>query len=259
MNWTAEEKMRMLFTLRQQGVTDTAVLTAMERIDRSFDPERDFVLVAADRDWHPGVIGIVASRLVARYHRPAIVIALNGEGRGRGSGRSIEALDLAAALRDCSGDLLRCGGHAMAAGLDIEETRVDAFRSRLNSVVAARFGGQVPPPVLSIDAWIGFHEADESLLAALDRAKPYGQGNPAPVWAVRGVEVESWQVLKDKHVRLRLRGGNVSHNAIGFNLAERGRPEGAVDVAFELRRDTWNGRNGLQLHVRDFRSVETGG
>ena len=238
----------------EQGI----VAGAVARIEADFDPARDFAIVVADPAWHPGVIGIVASRLVARYNRPAVVIALNGEGGGRGSCRGIEAVDLALALRECSGLLGRCGGHAMAAGLDIEASRVDEFRVRFNEVIALRVNGRVPPPVLPVDAWLPLDEADEVLLDCIERARPCGQGNPAPVWAARDVAVEDWQVMKEKHVRLRLRQGAAVCAAVGFNLAARGRPEGRVDVAFEVRRDTWNGRNGIQLQLRDFRPAGAG-
>ncbi|OQW97122.1 MAG: single-stranded-DNA-specific exonuclease RecJ, partial [Verrucomicrobia bacterium A1] len=241
----------------RQEIERTIVDTAMARIDAVFDPAGDFALVVADRAWHPGVIGIVASRLVARYNRPAVVIALNDEGGGRGSCRGIPSVDLAAALRDCADLLHRCGGHAMAAGLDIDADRVDAFRTRLNEIVKARVNGRVPDPELSVDAWLRLEEADEELIGHIEKARPCGQGNPAPVWAARDVEVEDWKVMKEKHVRLRLRQGAEIRTAVGFNLAARGRPAGCIDIAFELRRDTWNGRNGLQLQLRDFRP--TGG
>ncbi len=237
----------------RQELEQAIVAAAMERIDAQYDPARDFALVVADPDWHPGVIGIVASRLVARYHRPAVVIALNGEGGGRGSCRGIESVDLAAALRECSTLLGRCGGHAMAAGLDIEAKRVDEFRARFNEVVATRVNGRIPPPVQPVDAWLSLDEADESLLECIELARPCGQGNPAPVWAARDVEVEDWQVMKEKHVRMRVRQGPAVAQAVGFNLASRGRPDGPLDIAFELRRNTWNGRSSLQLQLRDFR------
>jgi single-stranded-DNA-specific exonuclease len=237
----------------RQELEQAIVASAMERIDANYDPARDFALVVADPGWHPGVIGIVASRLVARYNRPAVVIALDGEGGGRGSCRGIESVDLAAALRDCSALLGRCGGHAMAAGLDIEANRVDEFRTRFNSVIAARVNGRVPPPVLPVDSWMTLDEADEGLLDCIERARPCGQGNPAPVWAVRDVEVETWQIMKEKHVRVRVRQGAAVCSAVGFNFAARGRPEGRIDIAFELRRNTWNGRSSLQLQLRDFR------
>jgi len=240
----------------RQDLEQAIVADAMGRIDADYDPARDFALVVADRDWHPGVIGIVASRLVSRYHRPAVVIALNDEGGGRGSCRGIEPVDLAAALRECSALLGRCGGHAMAAGLDIEASRVDEFRARFNEVIAARVNGRIPPPVQPVDAWIALDEADEGLLDCLDGVSPCGQGNPAPVWAARGVAVEDWQVMKEKHVRMRLRQGPAVAQAVGFNLASRGCPDGPLDIAFELRRNTWNGRSSLQLQLRDFRPAE---
>lgn len=242
----------------RQEIERAIVDAAMARIDPVFDPARDFAIVVADRAWHPGVIGIVASRLVARYNRPAVVIALDDEGGGRGSCRGIAAVDLAAALRECADLLHRCGGHAMAAGLDIDASRVDEFRVRLNGIVAARVNGRVPDPELPVDAWLQLEEADEDLIGHIEKARPYGQGNPAPVWAARDVEVENWQVMKEKHVRLRLRQGAEVRAAIGFNLAARGRPEGRIDIAFELRRNTWNGRTSLQLQLRDFRPAGAG-
>lgn len=241
---------------KRQSVERSIVESAEEQILKDFSPERDFGLVIAGIAWHPGVIGIVASRLVRRFHRPVAVIAL-GDGDGaalaRGSCRGIEGVDLAACLHECAPVLTRYGGHAMAAGLDIEPGRVGEFRDRFNAGIARQTGGSLPPPLFSVDAWVQLGEADERLLDAQNLARPFGQDHPAPVWAVRGASITGWSVLKGGHVRLSIEQNGVHRPAIAFGWGDRPAPAGPVDAAFELRNNTWNGRTSLQLQIKDIR------
>lgn len=235
----------------RQGIERKMVQEAIEEIDGWFDEKKHFGLVAAREGWHPGVIGIVASRLVNRYNRPVVVIGMDG-GSGRGSCRSIHAFNILDGLGACSDLLKQFGGHAMAAGLEIEASSLDEFKQRFNETVAAQLTGSDLRPVLEIDCELTVDEVNEELLAAIGRAGPFGQEHPEPVWAVRGVRALNPRILKEKHLKLTLTDGRHRIDAIGFNMAEK-LPDGPVDAAFTLQENTWNGRTSLQLNLKDLR------
>jgi single-stranded-DNA-specific exonuclease len=209
----------------------------------------------AGADWHEGVIGIVASRLVERYHRPVVLIA-GAEGDWKGSGRSIPAFDLHAALGACSGLLGRWGGHRAAAGLSIPEENVDAFAEAFARHAGAALDEEDLEPVISIDAVVA-RDAQLSLdlCAELARLAPFGLGNPAPALLAPGCKLaELATVGEGKHLRFRIRrddrdGGS----AIAFGQGSRLdalRPDVLYDVAFRLEENHWNGAVSPQLVVR---------
>jgi len=234
----------------ERETSDAAVV----ELDQRFDPEKHFAVVVARKGWHPGVVGIVASRLCERYGRPAIVIACDEEGKGKGSCRSIEGFNIADALGECSDLLLRCGGHAMAAGLEVDVAQLDAFTARFNEVAAASLRGKDLRRTLRVDAWIDLAEADEALLSGMARLRPFGHGNPGPIWGVRGVRVvSSPRILKEKHVKFTVASGSVERECIGFGLGHREIGEGLLDLAFQLNMNHFRGRDTLQLSLKDFR------
>lgn len=240
----------------RQEVEAAIVAEAMALLDADFDPDRHFGLVAARPGWHAGVVGIVASRVVQRYARPAIVIAL-GDESGRGSGRSIEDFDLHAALTDCGSHLMKFGGHAMAAGLEIAGCNVEAFRASFNEAAARRLKGRDLRPVQRIDVWMdALGEADDRLLELLDAMRPFGIGNTTPVWGVRQVRIvgEPRYVGADRqHAKLVLAQGSAQRDAIWFGAGGRELPAGPIDVAFQLRRNDYLGRSRPDLHIQDLR------
>ncbi|MCU0857053.1 MAG: single-stranded-DNA-specific exonuclease RecJ [Pontiellaceae bacterium] len=239
----------------RQAIEKEMVREAIEEIDSYFDGTKNFGLVIAREGWHTGVIGIVASRLVARYGRPVAVIGMDGQ-TGRGSCRSIDTCNILDGLEACAGLLTRFGGHAMAAGLDIEEPDLDAFKALFNEAVAGQIRNRDLQPVLEIDRVITLADADELLMNGIRRAGPFGQDNPEPVWAVFGVNVADSRILKEKHLKLALSDGAVRREAIGFNLAEK-LPSGPVDLAFTLQENDWNGRTTIQLNLRDLRPAHS--
>jgi len=253
---TADEKARFLESANRerQAIEKEIVQEAVEEIDGWFDETKHFGLVIAREGWHIGVIGIVASRLVQRYGRPVAVIGMEN-GSGRGSCRSIDAFNLLDGLNACSGLLTQFGGHAMAAGLDIETKNLDAFQKKFNAFAAKELKDADLRPVLNIDQKIELSEADAALMDGLKRTGPFGQDNPEPIWAVLNADVADSRILKEKHLKLALSVGNTRVDAIGFNMAEK-LLAGAVDVAFTLQENTWNGRTTLQLNLKDIRPAE---
>ncbi len=253
---TADEKACFLdqANRERQAIEKEIVKEAMEEIEKTFDAEKDFGLVIAREGWHIGVIGIVASRLVRCYGRPVAVIGMDN-GSGRGSCRSIDAFNLLDGLNACSGLLKQFGGHAMAAGLDIEEQNLEAFKEQFNAFAKEQLKDADLRPVLKIDQKIELSEANVALMDGLKRTGPFGQDNPEPVWAICGVTVDDSRILKEKHLKLALSDGNSRIDAIGFNMAEK-LPAGSVDIAFTLQENTWNNRTTLQLNLKDLRPAE---
>ncbi len=209
----------------------------------------------AGADWHEGVIGIVASRLVERYHRPVVLIA-GADGDWKGSGRSIPAFDLHAALGACSGLLGRWGGHRAAAGLSIAPENVDAFAQALAAHAAEVLGEADLEPETSIDAVVA-RGADLSLelCTELGKLAPFGLGNPAPALLAPGCELAELATVGDgKHLRFRVRReGRDGGSAIAFGQGSRLdvlRTDALYDVAFRLEENRWNGTVAPQLVVR---------
>jgi single-stranded-DNA-specific exonuclease len=209
----------------------------------------------AGADWHEGVIGIVASRLVERYHRPVVLIA-GTDGDWKGSGRSISAFDLHAALGACSELLGRWGGHRAAAGLSIAEENVEAFAEAFAQHAAAVLDEEELEPVTSIDAVVARGgELSLDLCAELAKLAPFGLGNPAPALLAAGCTLADLMTVGDgKHLRFRIRrDGRDSGSAIAFGQGSRLevlRPDALYDVAFRLEENHWNGTVSPQLVVR---------
>jgi single-stranded-DNA-specific exonuclease len=239
----------------RQQIESDILAEALASVEGAFDPDRDFGLVVAGAGWHPGVIGIVASRLVQRYGRPAICLALGAEG-ARGSCRSIEGFDMAAELQACHDLLRKHGGHAMAAGLEMEAQHVDAFRTRFNAAARTFAGGRRLLPVQKVDAWVDLEEADDRLLEELDRLRPFGCAHATPVWAARNLRVVGKpQTVGKGHVKFRVAGGALIRDCIAFGRGDAPLPAGPLDIAFQLRRDTFQGRSQLMLNVQDVRAA----
>jgi single-stranded-DNA-specific exonuclease len=253
----ALERARRLETLNsQRQELDQAILhQALDLVDREADLDRDYGLVLAQEGWHPGVIGIVASRLVERYARPAILIALDGP-TGKGSGRSIPKLNLHQALVACGTHLERFGGHRMAAGLTVARDRVDGFRAAFNDYARAHLSPDDLIAVQRIDAMIAFDMLDFGLEKLLRHLEPCGPGNPGPVFGVAGVTVREARPVGTNHLRLLLEDPRGRLTTIGFDWADRVDPtwwSGPVDVAFRLERNEFRDDVSLQgriLHVR---------
>ncbi|HSM08559.1 MAG TPA: single-stranded-DNA-specific exonuclease RecJ [Gemmatimonadota bacterium] len=239
-------------------MTDREVTGSVERaLEGRFDSDADRAVVVWGDDWHRGVIGIVASRMVERWHRPAVVISFDGD-VGEGSGRSVEGFHLHDALRDCAPLLESFGGHQMAAGLRIRRERVEEFAARLRKLAAARLDTGYEPAALPIDLELSLGEVTAELSATLDHLAPHGPENPSPVLAVRGVQLEHPRAVGTgaAHLQATLREGEASLRAIGFGLGGRSDdlgPGDRFDVAFHLELDSWRGRDRLQARVLDLR------
>lgn len=237
---------------RQRQEIDQRILEgALAEVERHYgDPVDHRAIVLAGEGWHPGVVGIVASRVVERYGRPTFLIGLDG-GVGKGSGRSIDRFDLHAALTSC-GDLLeRYGGHRMAAGLTIRASRVEAFRERFNAVACGQLDPADLGPEQRVDLELGEDDVSDDLERWGRHLEPCGMGNPAPVFGVRSARLTAARKVGSNHLKATLAGVGRDLEAIAFNWYDRTRTfeHLPVDVAFRLERNEWQGRSTLQARV----------
>jgi single-stranded-DNA-specific exonuclease len=243
-----------LNTRRQ--LLDREALDQARDMVRALDLDQTYGIVLAAEGWHPGVIGIVASRIVEEFGRPTILIALEGE-EGKGSGRSISAFDLHAGISRCRDLLLRFGGHRSAAGVTIARERVAEFTRRFNEVAREMLTPADLVPELRADLEVRLADVNDGLEALLRHVEPCGIGNPSPVLVARGVRVVAAPRTVGKDgLRLRLEQDGTELTALAWGMASRA-PElsvgAAIDVAFRLERDEWNGESRLQARLADFR------
>ena len=243
---------------QRQEVEAQIFLAATEKIDGEFDPARDAAIVTGARGWHPGVLGIVASRIVRKYHRPAIVIGFDENGIGKGSGRSIEGLNLVGALMRCSGFLEKFGGHEMAAGLAVREENFDVFAQGFYNAARELLSDEALQPCLKLDHELAFTEIDVEFLRWHEMLQPFGNGNPQPVFLAREVEpIVPPRVMNEKHLLFRLRQGDRHRRAVYFNCAVSELPPAPWDVAFRIRADEYGGETLVAMHVEAVRAAES--
>ena len=245
---------------------------------------RGFLYLLADPSFSEGVMGLVAGRLTEEFYRPALVAHL-GEEVTRGSARSIPELHITHALDECADLLVRHGGHSAAAGFTVRNENLLALHTRLLEIAARELAEKSLEPVLQIDAELNLRGIDRrtvedvltgrasrqqvcqgsqtdhglQILDGLDRLRPFGSGNPAPVFASFGLEVKRKQPVGSdgRHLKMMLQDGRQVWDAIGFNLAGRSDEVGElVDVVYRLEVNTWNGRQSLQLVIEDMRAAE---
>ena len=208
--------------------------------------------------WHPGVIGIVASKIQGRYHRPVVIIAVGEDGLGRGSARANGGFDMVKAFRGCQEHLVKFGGHRSAAGMTIDMENLDRFSASFEQAAREQLGDGDIISELEVDVIASLSELDPVLLNAIARLEPLGHHNPAPVFCTLGAEAlgASARILKDQHLKVSFRQGDTVVPAIGFNMAERFYTEdltGLVDIAYTPQFNVWRGETTIQLLLKDIR------
>jgi single-stranded-DNA-specific exonuclease len=256
-----DESQRLADHLERQNaerrLTDTRVYEDARKQLRTRLRDEDRAVVLWGDDWHPGVIGIVASRLVESCHRPSIVISFDGD-VGRGSGRSVEGFHLFNALQECEPMLERFGGHRMAAGLTVRRERVEELAARLRDLAQRDLSDREPVQELRLDLEVPLDRVGSDLLRWLGHLGPFGSGNPNPVLLVRGVELDRVERVGNDggHLKFQLVGDDQRVPAIGFGMGRRlkeARSAARADVAIEIAENSWNGRREVQARVMDFR------
>jgi single-stranded-DNA-specific exonuclease len=252
------EKLDGLNSDRRQ--TEAAVIREIqERLADIKPPGEMPCIVVEGEGWHPGVIGIVASRIVEQFHRPALVLSVNTEeGTATGSGRSIPAFHLLEGLESVHDVFERFGGHRQAAGCTVAIGRIAELRERLNRHAAGILKPDDFRPVLELDADIEFRNIGDEMMRELARLEPHGFGNPKPLFSAKGLRLKTApQLLKEKHLKLRIEQGPVGFSAVGWRMGDRvdGLAQGSeIHAAFSVEPDFYWG--GWSLELKDFHLAE---
>ena len=244
--------------IERRVIDKTMQEEAFAWVESNFNPDRDYAIVIACRNWHCGVVGIVASKVVERYHRPAILFSVNEDGIARGSGRSIPALNLHKALSECSGLLENFGGHAAAAGMTIKACNMEKFRERFNEVVKRMITPDQMIPQINADAQINLKECTYPLFNILKRMEPFGQGNPRPMFLCKNLTNKyEPRLVGAKHLKMMVAMDGTVIDAVGFDMGRRladVKNAKTFSLAFSIDENEWNGRKSLQMKVK---GVET--
>jgi single-stranded-DNA-specific exonuclease len=241
---------------------EAEILAAAKKIVQT-DPEvgaRSILVVAGD-GWHRGVIGIVASKLMDAFHRPAIVLSVEDD-TAHGSCRSFSRFDMLGALDRCAHLLTRYGGHKQAAGLTLDAGRIRELRLAVNEVADETLGPDDLMPRLRIDGGLAFREITGGVAAGVMSLAPFGAGNPRPVFAARGVEIiDGPRKLKERHLKMSLKQEGRIFRAVAWRAAERhdflNEHKAALDVAFSLEQNQYNGNTYVELTLADLKQHET--
>lgn len=242
---------------KRRNTDITTMNEAVEQIEEQLNMDRISALVLFNPDWHLGVIGIVASRLVDLYHRPTIMLS-EVDGKIKGSARSIRGFNIYEAILECDDLLEQFGGHEYAAGLTLKNGVLKEFRKRMNSKAVEELSGSSFEAELLVDAEINLSEIDGKFWKLLHQFQPFGPGNTKPLFASRGLsKVGVPTIVGNGHLKLRLKQEDSPiFDAIGFNMHDLMpivRDEKKFDIAYELEENTWNGNTTIQIHLRDIK------
>jgi single-stranded-DNA-specific exonuclease len=245
--------------VRRQEEEADIVAAAKKIVTTDPDVGARTVLVVAGDGWHRGVIGIVASKLVDAFHRPAIVLSIEN-GVAQGSCRSISRFDMLGALERCAPLLQRFGGHKQAAGLTLDASRIRELRAAVNAVADETLGPDDLVPRLRVDGDLTFRSITGGVAAGVAALAPFGAGNPRPVFAARGVEiVDGPRKLKERHLKMSLKQEGRIFRAIAWRAAEKHEylteHRAALDVAFSLEQNQYNGETYVELTLADLRAA----
>lgn len=237
---------------KRQDIEKAILKEIIEEIESNVDLGNTRTLVFASQKWHPGVIGIVASRLVDRYCRPSILISLNN-GIGKGSGRSILDFDIYQGLKKCDSLLLSYGGHRYAAGISIKEEDIKEFSDCFEKLIHEDVKVSDFISQTMIDAQCDLADINHALLSEMERLAPFGTSNPEPILCVRNVNVTSPSVVGNNHLRMRINRDGISCNSIWFSKGHfiKAIAGSTIDIAFTPQINNWNGMSDIQLKMKD--------
>lgn len=214
-------------------------------------------IILGSKNWHQGVVGIVASRLMREYHRPTILIAFDSYGNGKGSGRSVKGISLVHSIQECRPFIEKGGGHAMAAGVSVHEEQFESFRKAMIASIQAQIKGDELTPKLELDAEVELVDLSPRTLDHYLALEPFGMGNPEPLFLVRQVQPQlPGSVLKEKHWKLSLSDGTATKPFMWFNAPWENPPQAPWDVAFKVQRQIFRGQESWQFIISEVRSAE---
>ncbi|MEG1148980.1 MAG: single-stranded-DNA-specific exonuclease RecJ, partial [Niameybacter sp.] len=243
---------------KRQEMEQEILKEAEAYIEAHVDTKHEDIIIVAGKEWHHGVIGIVASRILNKYYKPTVVLTLEN-GIYSGSARSVEGFNIFEALNYVKGHLTRFGGHEMAAGLSLEEDRLEAFCRDLNTYGKTQLNEELLTPGLEIDLELKLEEISIGVCEELEQMEPFGVCNPTPLFAVRGLVQYAQKIGGDKHLKLAIQSNHTVLHAIGFDKGELADclSEGEeVIVACEISKNVWNNKVSVQLRIKDVMSSE---
>jgi single-stranded-DNA-specific exonuclease len=252
----ARESARQLddFNRERQDIERSISETAVTMVQEVYSDSPGLVLY--NPDWHSGVVGIVASRIANRFHRPTLVLGREGD-EVKGSGRSVDGVDLVDILKCCEGHLAKWGGHPMAVGFSLVEQQVEGLRKAFCDQLAAQYSRGLPEKQMKIDCWVQPEQLNETLLKELSSMEPFGQQNPEPVFALRNVRLNNPGTFGNGHMRFQLATGNGQPiSGVAWGRAgdlENPQLRSAIDLAFRFHWNNWNGRKSARLTLVDWR------
>lgn len=233
---------------------------ALAKIDKEVNFKEHRVIVLYQDDWHPGVMGIVASRIVERFYRPAILLSSLEEGLAKGSGRSIENFHLFNALVECARFLDRFGGHSRACGLSIKRNCIDDFRKAINKHAFKTIFPEQLAPQLDIEAEIPVSLLNEKLINWIEKLSPFGPENPKPLFATRAVSIKTKPQIAGKNtVKMWVSDGDITCQAVGFKMADSlwvDSAPAAIDIVYTAALDEWQGNTTIELNLKDVRECD---
>jgi single-stranded-DNA-specific exonuclease len=249
--------------VKRQQIESHILSQVVERLEKHPNLLKKRALVLDHHGWHQGVIGIVASRLVERYHRPAVVIAV-ADGIGKGSARSPHAFDLVEGLNACARHLEKFGGHKAAAGLTLKAKNIPAFRRDFESMVDQTTRPEDFVPELVIESEISAYDISAQLADQLEAVAPFGKGNPEPLFMLTDIDVLSTRMVGAQHLQMRLRPSNASKldqakplDAIYFNHGGAAhQPGNPYRMACHVRWNRWQNKKRIQLVIKDWRGAD---
>ena len=229
----------------QEKVFDEAEKLAEIKLQKHSDKSS---LVLFSQDWHPGVLGIIASRIVKKYGLPSVILS-SKDSIAKGSLRTANELNLYRVLEQCSNILIQFGGHSAAAGVTIYEDKIKEFENKFESIIS-NYDFETGEP-LEIDSLVKFSEINIDLISDIEKMEPFGKGNPYPIFVSKNVKIESKRVLKDKHLEMYLNQDNFKMRAIWFNFNKSSSDMENIDIVFTLQRDSFRGNNNINLNILD--------
>ncbi len=243
----------------RQYIENQIYQEALAQLDVMDDLDERKILVLAGKNWHPGVIGIVASRILSKYHRPTLMISIDGE-VARGSARSVDGVDIVKILKGAEDLLEEYGGHKMAAGFSLKTTMISEFDRRLQDLMKG-YSDEELASIVKADAKMKLEDVDESIMADIDKLRPYGSGNPEPIFVFEDLDVEQVRSVgkMGKNLSVVLKEGNKQVEAIGFGLShilEDTHARVKMSVVANIWNNVWNGRKRLQLNIIDLKVQE---
>ncbi|MDZ4722955.1 MAG: single-stranded-DNA-specific exonuclease RecJ [candidate division Zixibacteria bacterium] len=242
---------------RRKEIDEQTLKQALEQMAVTVDLATDKAIVLSAEGWHQGVIGIVASRLVEKFHLPTVMIAVSN-GEGKGSARSIPGFHLCEALKECEDLLMRYGGHKYAAGLSIKPERIEEFRKRFKEVSAKNLSNDDIVPKLFIDSEIELSEINDKFMDSIEAFSPFGPQNMRPIFLTRNCEVVGQpSLVGNNHLKMRVRKGDAVLDVIGFSFGDMARvisDKGClVDLVYAVEYNTYNDITRIQIRLRDIK------